>query len=273
MHPKKLLGQNFLVDRNLLRVVADAAEIGEEDIVLEIGAGTGSLTEIIAERAKAVIAVEKDDALFEIARGSLAPLANVEVVHADIMGEDSAINPQIIQALRAKKSRRLRVVGDLPYYISTPLITALLTSPLRFKLMALTVQREVAERLAAPPKTKEYGFLSVLVQLTAEVRLVKKLPPHVFWPRPKIWSALLTIRPRLSPREIKAMLPNVQRLTSALFHQRRKDAAKALVAAGFASSKDEAAAILVEAGAPATAKADALAPQQIKYIAEKSVER
>ena len=265
IRPKRRLGQNFLIDRNLLAIVADAAAIQSEDTVLEIGAGTGSLTELLAARARRVIAVEIDPDLATIARKSLAPLENVRVVRADILGKGRSLNPAVIEAIEAQS---LRVVGDLPYGVSTPLITALITSELPIECMALTIQREVAERLLATPGTKAYGYLSVLVQLTATVEMVRRLPPHVFWPPPKVSSAMIRIRRSGPADEVRRLEALVHPVASALFEQRRKSAANGLLNAALVRDREQAQVALHAAGVARGVKGDALAPDEIKRLAE-----
>jgi len=268
IRPKRRLGQNFLIDRNLLAIVADTAAIEPGDTVLEIGAGTGSLTEVLAARARRVIAVEIDPDLATIARKSLAPLEHVRVITADILGKGKSLNPAVLEAIEAAGAQPLRVVGDLPYGVSTPLITALITSELPIECMALTIQREVAERLLATPGTKAYGYLSVLVQLTAAVEMVRRLPPHVFWPPPKVSSAIIRIRRTAPPDEVRRVEALVHSVASALFQQRRKSAANGLLNAGLVRDRDQAQAALHAAGVPPGAKGDALAPDEIKRLAE-----
>lgn len=267
LRPKKSLGQNFLVDRNLLRILADAAEVASGDAVLEIGAGTGSLTEVLAARACCVIAVEIDEQLCEIARQSLASLPNVRLICANILSGRECLNPEVLEVIRGAGERPLRVVGDLPYSISTPLLTALLTASLEIKVMVVTVQAEVAERIIARPGTKAYGFLSVQAQLIATVELVRRLPPQVFWPRPQVWSSVVRLRPKPEREAVLKVLPGVRRVAAALFQQRRKDAANALAHAGLANSRQAAEKVLMAAGLRPDAKADAVSPEQVQRIA------
>ncbi len=268
IRPKRKFGQNFLIDQNLLAIIAASANIGPQDVVVEIGAGTGALTELLAANARSVIAVEIDPDLATIAGEALAPLKNVQVIRADIMGKGKSLNPAVIEAFEATGATSLRVVGNLPYGVSTPLISALITSELPIECMTLTIQLEVAERLLATPGTKAYGYLSVIVQLTASVEMIRKLPPHVFWPAPKVSSATICIRRAAPTDEIRRIGGLVHPVASALFKQRRKSAANGLLNAGLAADKAQALAALNMIGVPPNVKGDALTPDEIKRLAE-----
>ncbi len=269
IHPKKSLGQNFLVDPNLLQVVASAAELTRDDVVMEIGAGTGSLTEVLAAQCGQVVAVEKDEYLGKITRASLAPVQNVRLVSTDIMEKAGGIAARallpVAEMLRSGRCSRFKVVGDLPYSVATPVITALMQADPTPELIVATVQLEVAERLVAAPRTKAYGFLSVLVQSHAKPELIRKLPPWVYWPAPKVWSALVKIR---SIRRPDASIVAAERaVASALFEQRRKTAVNALVMKGIAESKEAAEKLLAQVGVEPSRRADALTVDEIVQLA------
>ena len=269
IRPRRSLGQNFLVDPNLLQVVAGAAELTRDDVVLEIGAGTGSLTEVIASQCGQVVAVEKDEYLGKIARESLASMQNVKLVSSDILEKSGAIAKRAMQPveeiLNGGRCSHFKVAGDLPYSVATPVIMGLIETDPMPELIVATVQLEVAERLVAPPRTKAYGFLSILVQSQAKVELIRKLPPWVYWPSPKVWSALVRIRPLRRPEaQTLAALRNV---ASALFGQRRKTAANALVMKGIAESKDAAEKMLAQVGVEPSRRADALSVEETVQLA------
>jgi 16S rRNA (adenine1518-N6/adenine1519-N6)-dimethyltransferase len=209
LHPKKRLGQHFLVDQGVLNRLIICAELKRDDVVLEIGGGLGLLTAELASRASRVVSVEKDRDLVQIARDVLKSCANAKVVTGDFLEFKSEENFS-------------KVVGNLPYYITTPIIEYLLAEPRIYsqvppKLIVLTIQREVAERMAAEPGSKVYGSFTVFVQNLAEVEIRSFVPKTAFYPQPEVGSAIITLRPRLRPlRHIDS------RLVRAAFGQRRK---------------------------------------------------
>jgi len=220
------------VDPAQMRFVAEAAELGPHDVVLEPGPGTGGLTALLATRAAAVVAVELDRKLFELASERLGCLPNVRLIHSDIMGKGDQIAPAARQALEEALARnprgRLKVVANLPYAISTALIGALLSSgPLPEEIVVM-VQREVAERLGAKPGSDEYGYLSVIVQALARVESLRRLSPKAFWPQPEVDSAVVRIRPDDALRRAAGDAERLRKVASGLFTYRRKQLAAAL---------------------------------------------
>ncbi len=195
--PNKRFGQNFLIDQNTLLSIPDIAELKEDDVILEIGAGTGGLTRLLAERSRHVFAVEVDKKLFEMASDILKLYKNVTLVNADILKTKHELNPDIpaliLNWLREYNQTSIKVVSNLPYNISTPVIINLLESDLPVKLMVLMLQKEITERMAAIPGTREYGILSIITQMFSNVEIVKTLSPGVFWPRPEVYSALVKV--------------------------------------------------------------------------------
>ncbi len=198
--PQRRLGQNFLVDLNIHEVIVKAAEIGPDDVILEVGPGAGALTGLMAALGAAVIAVDVDPAMVRLTSEAVAGLSNVRVLERDALAGKHVLDPQLLDAVRSALAvgpeRRFKLVANLPYNVATPLITNLLVHPeLCPSLVVVTIQRELADRLVAPPSSSAYGAVSVLVQALAEVSLVRGLPPSVFWPRPKVESAVIAIRP------------------------------------------------------------------------------
>ncbi|MCR4320682.1 MAG: 16S rRNA (adenine(1518)-N(6)/adenine(1519)-N(6))-dimethyltransferase RsmA [Candidatus Brocadiaceae bacterium] len=195
--PNKRFGQNFLIDQNTLLSIPNIADLKEDDVVLEIGTGTGGLTRLLAERSRHVFTVEVDRKLFEMASDILKLYKNVTIINADILKTKHELNPDIpskmLNWLKEHDQSHIKVVSNLPYNISTPVIINLLEGNLPIKLMALMLQKEITERMAAMPGTREYGILSIITQLFSEVEVVKTLSPHVFWPRPEVYSALVKI--------------------------------------------------------------------------------
>lgn len=205
LRPKNKLGQNFLIDLNLLDVIARTAELDHEDLALEIGAGTGSLTTRLAEQAGAVVSVELDPPIYELALETVADHSNVRLLNLDVLRNKNELNPEMLRAIadQQQKSgcRRIKLVANLPYAVATPVIANLLIGNLAFDRMVVTVQWEIAERLMAQPGTSDYGALTVLVQSLADVSLIRKLPPAVFWPRPLVESAIVQIAPSTEKRQ------------------------------------------------------------------------
>ncbi len=190
-------GQNFLIDLNLHQVIVDAAELTGSDVVLEVGTGTGGLTSLIAERAGAVVTVEIDGHLFELASELLIDRPNVTMLHTDVLKNKNRFNPVVMEAvgqqLAAAPGRRLKLVANLPYNIATPVLGNLLACEHTPQLMVATIQKELADRLVAEPWSKEYGALTAWVQCQATSEIVRVMPPSVFWPAPKVTSAIVRI--------------------------------------------------------------------------------
>jgi 16S rRNA (adenine1518-N6/adenine1519-N6)-dimethyltransferase len=192
--PKKRLGQHFLIDLNLARLLVDHPQIKPDDVVLEVGCGTGSLTEAMALQAGHVIAVDLDPAVARIAESQLADFSNVEIINADILANKHRINAQVtdrIRAARAKHLGRLLLVANLPYHIASPLMINLVVAAPPVDVMVVTIQKEVGDRMMASPGSSDYGGLSILLQATGHLDLVRVLKPTVFWPKPLVDSAIV----------------------------------------------------------------------------------
>ncbi len=225
--PNKRFGQNFLIDQNTLLSIPDIAELTEEDVVLEIGMGTGGLTRLLAERSRHVFAVEVDRKLFEMSSDILKLYKNVTLVNADVLKTKHELNPEIpalmLNWLREHNQTHIKVVSNLPYNISTPVIINLLEGDLPIKLMVLMLQQEITERMSAIPGTREYGILSIITQLFADVEVVKTLSPHVFWPRPEVFSALVKVSVHKERYADKITdYPFLKKIIHAIFTSRRK---------------------------------------------------
>jgi len=221
LFPKKRLGQHFLVDRNILSKVIRTAEVGKEDVVLEVGPGLGEMTLALARLAKQVIAVEIDPKLAEILEKKLADCPNVELVKGDILKVDFG-------SFLRKEGHPVKVVANLPYEISTPLLFRFIESKEAFSTFTLMLQREVAERMVAPPGGKEYGPLSIFVQLFLDMSLRFFIKPPAFFPSPKVESAVVHMvwkgKPLLDEKDEKWF----KSVVKASFSHRRKTLANAL---------------------------------------------
>ena len=225
--PNKRFGQNFRIDQNTLLSIPNIAELNENDVVLEIGTGTGGLTRLLADRSRHVFTVEVDRKLFEMASDILKLYKNVTIINADILKTKHELNPDIpskmLNWLREHDQSHIKVVSNLPYNISTPVIINLLEGNLPIKLMVLMLQKEITERMAAMPGTREYGILSIITQLFSEVKVVKTLSPGVFWPRPEVYSALVKIS--VNKEKYTGRItdyPFFKKIIHAIFTSRRK---------------------------------------------------
>jgi len=195
VRPSKRLGQHFLIDLNLMRLLISSANIDRHDIVLEVGCGTGSLTEALSQRADKVIAVELDRTLAEIAKRQLAKLDNVTILNIDILDNKNTISQTVTGALELayeKYSGRILLVANLPYNVASPVMLNLVTGPTIVDGMHVTVQKEVADRMTAAPGSRDYGSLSIHLCATGEVKMIRILKPTVFWPQPKVDSAMVS---------------------------------------------------------------------------------
>ena len=197
--PSSRHGQNFLIDLNLVELLARTADIQAHDVVLEIGTGMGSLTGYLAAQAAAVVTVEVDRHLSQLAQEELERFSNIRFLQQDALRNKNNLHPAVIEAVESALAegpdRVLKLAANLPYCIATPVISNLLQTRARPISMTATIQRELAERLLAKPATKDYSALSVWVQSQCETELIRILPPSVFWPRPKVESAIVQIRP------------------------------------------------------------------------------
>jgi 16S rRNA (adenine1518-N6/adenine1519-N6)-dimethyltransferase len=227
LRPKPKLGQNFLIDLNVLDLILRAAELGPEDLILEVGTGTGGLTEQMADHAAAVLSIEVDPNFHSLAQELVGDRSNVRLLHADVLKNKNHFNPEMLAALEEMRNQhpngRLKLVANLPYVVATPVIANLLLLGLPFERFVVTVQWEMAERLMAERGTKDYGALAVLVQSVADVALVRKLPPSVFWPRPAVESAIVQITPNPGKRQQVGDVERFRSFLRDLYTHRRKN--------------------------------------------------
>ncbi len=194
IHPKKLLGQHFLIDLNLMRKLVDTAQIQKDDIILEAGCGTGSLTEELAKYAPFVLAVEIDNTLAKIAKQKLGQYRSAEIINADVLKNKNTINPTITDKIKSAQKKypgRFLLISNLPYNIASPLMLNLVIGPLVADAMYVTIQKEVADRMTAKADSKAYGSLSILLAATGDIKKIRILKPSVFWPEPQVDSAMV----------------------------------------------------------------------------------
>ncbi len=226
IRPATRHGQNFLIDLNLVELIVEAAELTKDDVVLEVGTGTGSLTMLMAEKAAAVVTVEIDAHLYELASEQLIDLSNVTMLKLDALRNKNNLDDRVMDAvgehLAAESGRRLKLVANLPYNIATPVISNLLLARHVPHSMTVTIQKELADRIIAAPSTKDYSALSVWIQSQCTAEIVRVLPPSVFWPAPKVTSAVLRIVVDPAKRAAISDLGFFHQITKALFLHRRK---------------------------------------------------
>jgi len=226
LNPNKRHGQNFLIDLNLINLLARTANVGPDDVVLEVGTGMGSLTGLLAQKAASVVTVEIDEYLFQMAREELEPFDNIEMLKQDVLKNKNRLSPHVIETvqkhLAAEPNRVFKVAANLPYNIATPIISNLLRSEIVPDTITVTIQKELADRLVASPGSKDYGALSIWVQSLCDVELVRVMSPQVFWPRPKVDSAIIHIVHR---PELRAAIPDLDfflTFVRSMFFHRRK---------------------------------------------------
>ncbi len=225
--PQRRLGQNFLIDLNIHELIVKTAEVGPGDVILEVGSGTGALTSLMAGLGAAVVAVDVDPAMAQLTTEAVAGLPNVRVLHRDAIKNKNTLSPEVLDAVRSGLASgpdmRFKVVANLPYHVATPVISNLLVHPeLCPALMVVTIQREMADRMCAEPSSPAYGSVSVVVQALAEVSIVRELPPTVFWPRPKVDSAVVVVRPDDAKRARVGDVASFHTLVRQVFLHRRK---------------------------------------------------
>lgn len=265
---KKSLGQNFLIDTNILRKIVDAAALDKTQGALEVGPGIGSLTEQLAREAKKVVAVEIDQRLLPILHDTLQPYDNVEVIHADVLEVD--LHSLITE--KFSEVEAVSVVANLPYYVTTPILMKLLEQRLPLRHIVIMIQKEVADRIAAKPGTKNYGSLSIAAQYYAASEIVTKVPHSVFIPQPNVDSAVLKLEIRKEPPVQVQDEHLFFRVVRAIFAQRRKTLYNnlnrqiELNVPETTTSKDMWLSILHEAGIEPSRRGETLSIEEIAHL-------
>lgn len=226
LQPKTKYGQNFLIDLNLLNLLVDGAELSTSDVVLEIGTGMGSLTKALATRAGAVLTVEVDRDLQAIAARELASHPNVRLLCCDALRNKNHLRAELLDNIREAMSRipgsKFKLVANLPYNVATPIISNLLNETPLVERMVVTIQKELGERIIAPPSCKDYSALSIWMQSQCDCEILRILPPSVFWPRPNVDSAIIRIIPNAAKRARIIDLEFFHTRLRAMFLHRRK---------------------------------------------------
>ncbi len=262
---QKKFGQNFLIDTHVLDRIIAAANVTKEDFVLEIGPGIGTMTQYLCENAREVTAVEIDKALIPVLKDTLSPYNNVEIINQDILKVD--IN-QIAQEKNG--GRPIKVVANLPYYITTPIIMGLFESRVPIDSITVMVQKEVADRMQVGPGTKDYGALSLAVQYYARPEIVANVPPNCFMPRPKVGSAVIRLTRHAEPPVKVADEKLMFQIIRASFNQRRKTLANGLANSGvLALPKEQIAGIIEAMGLSPSIRGEALTLEQFARLSDR----
>lgn len=263
-HFQKKYGQNFLIEPRVLQKIVEAAEIGPDDFVLEIGPGIGTMTQYLCEHAGNVLAVEIDEKLIPILRDTLSQYDNVTILHGDILKQD-------LQGIADEynQGKPIKVVANLPYYITTPIIMELFESQVPLENVTIMVQKEVADRMQAEPGTKTYGALSLAVQYYAKPYIVANVPPNCFMPRPNVGSAVirLTCLPEkgVTVKDEKLMF----QLIRASFNQRRKTLQNGIANfGGLAITKEQVREALIEMGKSESIRGETFSLQDFAQMAD-----
>lgn len=274
LNPNARHGQNFLIDLNLIKLLADSAQLTRDDVVLEIGTGTGSLTSLLAARAAHVVTVEIDAHLHQLAQEELEPFDNITMLHQDALKNKNTFHPRVLETVRERlnsiEGSVFKLAANLPYNIATPIISNLLRLEFVPASMTVTIQKELADRILAKPNTKDYGALSVWIQSLCDPHLVRVMPPTVFWPRPKVDSAILHIEYRPDKR---ARIPDLEFfhtfVRSMFFHRRKFMRSVAISAFKGRLTKPQVDEVLNSLGLGPDARTEQLSIEQIQEMSER----
>jgi 16S rRNA (adenine1518-N6/adenine1519-N6)-dimethyltransferase len=273
LHPKTKYGQNFLIDLNLLDILIQGADLGPNDVVLEIGTGMGSLTKTLAARAGWVITVEVDRDLQKIAAKELGSYSNFNLLCIDALRNKNHLRVEVLQAVADAMSKipgaKFKLVANLPYNVATPIISNLLHETPLVERMVVTIQKELGERIIAEPSCKDYSALSIWMQSQCDCEILRILPPSAFWPRPKVDSAILRIVPNASKRSSIVDLDFFHTRLRAMFLHRRKFLRSQLISAmQELMTKEQVDAVLDQLGLEPNLRAEQLTVQQMISLLE-----
>lgn len=261
---QKKFGQNFLIDTHILERIIDEAEICNDDMVLEIGPGIGTMTQYLCEKAGKVVAVEIDKALIPILEDTLSEYNNVTIINEDILKVD--INGLVNEK---NEGRPIKVVANLPYYITTPIIMGLFEKRVNVDSITVMVQKEVAQRMQAGPGTKDYGALSLAVQYYAEPQIVVNVPPNCFMPRPNVSSAVIRLKLHDEPLIKVKNEEMFFKLIRASFAQRRKTLVNSINNSGELNyTKEQVADALKQMGIAGNIRGEALTLEQFALLSD-----
>lgn len=273
-YPRHDLGQNFLIDLNILDVIVREAAFTRDDVVLEVGAGTGGLTSHMAVEAGHIVSVEYDRNMFGLATEHAGVFPNVTLLNCDALRNKNHLANEVLAEIQKQldvdPNRSLKFVANLPYNIATPLISNLIATELPWTKIVVMVQLELAERMAAGPHISNYNGLSVWIQSQADVKIVRRIPPTVFWPRPDVNSAIISITPvpeRRAQIKDRKFFQNYVRM---VFTQRRKMLRKVTVGVlGNDLSKTAIDAVFEAEGLTQTTRAEELFPAQLVSLSNR----
>lgn len=273
LHPKTKYGQNFLIDLNLLDILIQGADLGPNDVVLEIGTGMGSLTKTLAARAGWVITVEVDRDLQKIAAKELGSYSNFNLLCFDALRNKNHLRVEVLQAVADAMAKipgaKFKLVANLPYNVATPIISNLLHETPLVERMVVTIQKELGERIIAEPSCKDYSALSIWMQSQCDCEILRILPPSAFWPRPKVDSAILRIVPNASKRSSIVDLDFFHTRLRAMFLHRRKFLRSQLISAmQELMTKEQVDAVLDQLGLEPNLRAEQLTVQQMISLLE-----
>lgn len=272
IRPLTKRGQNFLLDKNQVNYIARLGDLRPEDVVLEVGPGTGFLTGAILEAGARLLAVELDKKLAAMTRDEHGNHPGFEMIEADILAGKNEINPTVLERLREKLAEPaasaapvLKTVSNLPYSAGTPFVANLFSSELPWERAIFLIQYEVAERMIATPGRKEYGALSIVSALGGKVKLERKVPPQVFWPRPRVESAVVSIRFNSVEERLAIPWKSIRRLTVSIFSSRRKRLRNSLKGTVDKQHLDS---VLASCGLEPESRGETLLPAQFMQLAQ-----
>lgn len=274
IHPRSDYGQNFLIDINILEFIVREAELTVDDVVLEVGPGTGGLTTFLAREAGHVVSVELDPNMHRLASQATAESPNVTLLNCDALANKNHLAAELLAAVQAQldvsPKRRLKLVANLPYAVATPVVSNLLATDLPWTRMVITIQLELGQRMSAEPGSSNYGSLAVWLQSQTRVRILRKLGPTVFWPRPGVDSAIVRIDPDPELRAKIADREFLHDFIRRLFQQRRKRL-RAVLSGMYSADLDKPAvdALLAAAALPETARAEELDVETLVQLANR----